>query len=175
MSMSAKYPPVQGRGTVAITARNPGIAAHLATVRVDPDTKVPRVISYVAVQDVGKIINPSGIEDQIHGGVAQGIGRALYEDMVYDEDGRLLAGSLLDYALPNSHQIPNIDVVMVENPGQAAGVAFGLRGVGEPPIVPVAAAVANAVADASGFRVTELPVTAERVFRASEDGVREAQ
>ena len=141
----------------------------------DPDTKVPRVISYVAVQDVGKIINPSGIEDQIHGGVAQGIGRALYEDMVYDEDGRLLAGSLLDYALPNSHQIPNIDVVMVENPGQAAGVAFGLRGVGEPPIVPVAAAVANAVADASGFRVTELPVTAERVFRASEDGVREAQ
>ena len=88
---------------------------------------------------------------------------------------RLLAGSLLDYALPNSHQIPNIDVVMVENPGQAAGVAFGLRGVGEPPIVPVAAAVANAVADASGFRVTELPVTAERVFRASEDGVREAQ
>jgi CO/xanthine dehydrogenase Mo-binding subunit len=175
MSMGAKYAPVQGRGTLSITARNPGLAAHLATVRVDPDTKVPRVIDYVAVQDVGRAINPSGIEDQIHGGVAQGIGRALYEDMVYDEDGRLLAGSLLDYALPNSHQIPNIDVVMVENPGQAPGVAYGLRGVGEPPIVPVSAAVANAVADASGFRVTELPVTAERVFRASEDGVREAE
>ncbi|HEX3245003.1 MAG TPA: molybdopterin cofactor-binding domain-containing protein, partial [Chloroflexota bacterium] len=175
MSMGARYAPVQGRGTLTITSRNPGIAAHLATVRVDPDTKVPRVINYVAVQDVGKAINPSGIEDQIHGGVAQGIGRALYEDMVYDEDGRLLAGSLLDYALPNSHQIPNIDVVMVENPGQAPGVAYGLRGVGEPPIVPVSAAVANAVAAASGYRVTELPVTAERVFRASEDGVREAE
>lgn len=173
MAMGAKYPAVHGRGTIAITGRAPGMAAHLARVHVDPETHVPKVVEYIAVQDVGKAINPSGIEDQIHGGVAQGIGRALYEDMVFDEGGRLLAGSLLDYAIPGSHQIPPIETVLVEHASQA-GAAFGLRGVGEPPIVPVSAAIANAVASATRHRVTELPITAERVFRAIEGGVHES-
>ena len=135
MSMSAKYPPVQGPGTVAITARNPGIAAHLATVRVDPDTRVPRVISYVAVQDVGKIINPRASKTKFMVAWRRASAALSMRTWSTTRTDACSPGSLLDYALPNSHQIPNIDVVMVENPGQAAGVAFGLRGVGEPPIV----------------------------------------
>lgn len=165
MAMQARYEPVYARGSVAIRGRAPGFAVHLARVHVDPETHVPRVIDYVAVQDVGKAVNPAGVEDQIHGGVAQGIGRALYEDMIFDEDGRLLTGSLLDYALPGSHQVPPIEAVIVEVRSDA-GSELGVRGAGEPPIIPVAAAVGNAVADATGVRVTELPVTPERIYRA---------
>jgi CO/xanthine dehydrogenase Mo-binding subunit len=138
-------------------------------VRVDRDTGKTDVLKYVAAQDVGKAINPAGVEDQIMGGVVQGVGWALYEQMAYDESGQLVTASLLDYTLPGIHQAPeSIEPLIVEVPSQSG--PFGVRGVGEPPVVPVAAAVANAIRDAIGTRLTELPMTAERVTDAIAKG-----
>jgi CO/xanthine dehydrogenase Mo-binding subunit len=122
------------------------------------------VVEYVAVHDVGRAINPAMVEENIHGGVAQGIGWALYEQMLYDEAGRLVTSSLLDYTLPGSHQIPTIESVILEIPSQSG--PYGLRGVGEPPVIPVAAAIANAVSAATGQRLTAIPITAEALHRA---------
>jgi CO/xanthine dehydrogenase Mo-binding subunit len=159
-----KYPPVLGNGRSAVEERAPGIAAHLARVRVDPDTHEPRVVGYVAIQDVGKAVNPAGIEDQIHGGVAQGIGWALYEGIVLDDDGRVLTGSLLDYALPTAEKVPAIETILLEIPSRSG--PFGVRGVGEPPVIPGAAAIGNAIKDAVGVRLTEIPMTAQKLHRA---------
>ena len=123
-----------------------------------------QVLDYVAVQDVGRALNPAGVEDQIRGGVAQGIGWALYEGMAYDADGRLQTGSLMDYTLPSALKVPPIEAVMVEVPSPYG--PLGARGVGEPPIVGGAAAVANAIAEASGAELTDIPMTAERVIAA---------
>src|SRR5207244_7360231 len=109
-----KYEPVLGRGRVAPSASGPGFVAHLARVHVDEETGVVRVLDYVAAQDVGRAINPAGVEDQIRGGVAQGIGWALYEQMSYDADGRLQTGTLMDYTLPTSLHVPPITPVVVE-------------------------------------------------------------
>ena len=159
-----RYEPVFGRGAAAPSASGPGFVAHLARVHVDQETGVVRVLDYVAVQDVGKALNPAGVEDQICGGVAQGIGWALYEGLVYDEDGRLQTGSFMDYALPSSELVPPITPVIVEVPAPEG--PLGARGVGEPPIVAGAAAIANAIADATGAHPTTLPMTAERVLEA---------
>ncbi len=159
-----RYEPVFGRGRSAPSASGPSFVAHLARVHVDEETGAVRVLDYVAVQDVGKALNPAGIEDQICGGVAQGIGWALYEGLVYDEDGRLQTGSLMDYVLPAAEQIPPITPVIVEVPAPEG--PLGARGVGEPPIVAGAAAIANAIADATGVHLTVLPMTAERVLDA---------
>jgi CO/xanthine dehydrogenase Mo-binding subunit len=164
--MNGKYPPVYGQGRSGITERAPGIAAHLARVQVDPDTHVPRVVGYVAIQDVGRAINPAGVEDQIHGGVAQGIGWALYEGIVLDESGRVQTGSLLDYALPSVDKVPPIETIILEVPSKSG--PFGVRGVGEPPVIPPAAAIGNAIRDATNVRLTHIPMTAERLHRAME-------
>ena len=111
---------------------------------------------YVAVQDVGFAINPAAVEGQIQGGVAQGIGWALYEGISYDEDGQPQAASLLDYTLPRARMIPNMEVVLVEVASDAG--PYGAKGVGEPPAIPGAAAIANAIKDASGARLTSLPI-----------------
>ena len=108
------------------------------------------MIGYVAIQDVGKAVNPAGIEEQIHGGVAQGIGWALYEGIVLDDDGRVVTGSLLDYALPTADKVPPIETVLLEVPSRSG--PFGVRGVGEPPVIPGAAAIGNAIRDAVGVR-----------------------
>jgi len=107
-------------------------------------------------------INPAEVEGQIHGGVVQGIGWALFEQMVYDEDGQLLTATLMDYALPQSPEMPTITPLLVELPSLLG--PFGAKGVGEPPVVPVAAAIAHAIRDAVGARMSELPMTPERVF-----------
>ncbi len=156
------YEPIYGRGGAAPAAAGAGFVAHLARVRVDEETGVVQVLDYVAVQDVGRAINPAGIEDQIYGGVAQGIGWALYEQMSYDADGRLQTGTLMDYTVPSSLQIPHITPVIVEV--SSPDGPLGARGVGEPPIIPGAAAVANAILDATGVRPTEIPVTPERLL-----------
>lgn len=168
MAQNGKYPPVTGQGRSGITERAPGLAAHLARVRVDPDTHEPRVVEYVAVQDVGRAINPAGIEDQIHGGVVQGIGWALYEGIVLDDDGRVLTGSWLDYVVPSARQAPHIETILLEVPSRSG--PFGVRGVGEPPVIPGAAAIGNAIRDAAGVRLTEIPMTAERLHRAIATG-----
>lgn len=166
MNFGAPYEPVFGRGRSANRVSAPAFAAHLAKVAVDPETGEVRVLDYVAAQDVGRAINPAEVEGQIHGGVTQGIGWALMEGMVYDEGGQLLTATLMDYALPHSEDAPTITPLLVEVPSGLG--PFGARGVGEPPVVPVAAAIANAVKDAIGVRLTQLPMTPERVLAALE-------
>jgi CO/xanthine dehydrogenase Mo-binding subunit len=158
-----KYEPVLGQGRVGQPDSAPGFVAHLARVHVDTDTGVVKVLDYVAAQDVGKVINPAGIEGQVRGGVAQGIGWALFEQMIYDDSGHLRTGSFADYELPSALEVPHIDNIMIECPSPDG--PLGARGVGEPPVVPCAAAIANAVYDAIGVRPTELPIRPESILR----------
>ncbi len=162
MRFGAPYEPVYGRGRSANRVSSPMFAAHLARVAVDPETGEVRVLDYIAAQDVGRAINPAEVEGQIHGGVVQGIGWALLEGMIYDEQGQLLTSTLMDYALPHSQDVPTITTLLVEVPSELG--PFGAKGVGEPPVVPVAAAIANAIRDAVGVRMMELPMTPELVF-----------
>ncbi len=164
MNFGAPYEPVYGRGRSANRVSSPMFAAHLARVAVDPETGEVRVLDYIAAQDVGRAINLAEVEGQIHGGVVQGIGWALFEGMTYDEQGQLLTSTLMDYALPHSQDVPTITPLLVEVPSELG--PFGAKGVGEPPVVPVAAAIANAIRDAVGVRMTQLPMTPERVFVA---------
>jgi CO/xanthine dehydrogenase Mo-binding subunit len=159
-----KYQPVYGYGATAIVDSAPGFAVHVAEVEVDDVTGQTKVVNYVAGQDVGFAINPAAIEGQVHGGVAQGIGWALYEGLQYDDDGQLLTASLMDYTLPKADMIPPIDVVLVEVPSEHG--AYGSKGVGEPPAIPGPAAVANAIRDASGARVTQIPIRPEVLSKA---------
>ena len=162
MSMSGGFTPVQGRGGSGITQSAPGFAAHLAEVSVDDLTGEVTVHRYVAVQDVGFAINPAAVEGQIHGGVAQGIGWALYEGLPYDAEGQPRASTLMDYALPRARMIPPIETVLVEIASEAG--PYGAKGVGEPPAIPGAAAIANAIRDATGARLTSLPIHAADVL-----------
>lgn len=164
MLFNGHHPPVYGRGSSGLRQGYPAATVHLARVRVDPETGQVQLLRYAAVQDVGRAINPAAVEGQIAGGAVQGIGWGLYEGMEYDESGTLLTASLLDYALPRAPDLPSIETVVLEEP--APTNPFGVKGVGEPPIMLGAAVLANAVADALGERVYELPLTAARVLRA---------
>ncbi len=162
MQFAGKYEPIYGRGRSALKTSSPQYGVHVARVAVDPDTGEVRVLDYVVVQDVGFAINPGEVEGQVYGGVTQGLGWALFERLVYDENGQLLTSTLMDYALPHITDMPNFTSILVEVPS-ALG-PFGAKGVGEPPVVPVGATIANAVFDAVGKRVTQLPITPERLF-----------
>jgi len=164
MRFGAPFEPVYGSGRSANRVSSPMFTAHLARVAVDPETGDVRVLDYIAAQDVGRAINPAEVEGQIHGGVVQGIGWALFEGMTYDEQGQLLTSTLMDYALPHSMDVPTITPILVEVPSELG--PFGAKGVGEPPVVPVAAAIANAIKDAVGVRMAELPMTPEHVYDA---------
>jgi CO/xanthine dehydrogenase Mo-binding subunit len=164
MQFGAKYEPVYGRGGSATVARSPAFAAHLSEVEVDMETGAVRVTRHLTVQDVGRAINPAAVEGQIQGGVVQGIGWALLEKMPYDAEGQLLAATLMDYALPQSDQVPLVESVLLEVASDHG--PFGAKGVGEPPVVGVPAAIANAVAAATGQRFTSLPITAQAVVEA---------
>lgn len=159
-----KYEPVYGYGSTAIVDSAPGFAVHVAEVEVDDVTGQTQVVNYVAGQDVGFAINPAAVEGQVHGGVAQGIGWALYEGLKYDDDGQLLTASLMDYTLPKAGMIPPIEVVLVEVPSDHG--SYGSKGVGEPPAIPGPAAVANAIRDAVGARVTQIPILPEVLSKA---------
>jgi CO/xanthine dehydrogenase Mo-binding subunit len=164
MRFGAKYPPVFGQGSTAITRQSPGFAGHMVRVRVDRDTGAVTILEYVAAQDVGFAINPPAVEGQVLGGVVQGVGWGLYEQMTYDENGSLLTSTFTDYAVPKAPHAPRMQTIIVEVPSDDG--PFGAKGVGEPPVVPAAAAIANAIADATGVRCTALPITAERLARA---------
>ncbi|HVB23939.1 MAG TPA: xanthine dehydrogenase family protein molybdopterin-binding subunit [Ktedonobacteraceae bacterium] len=164
MQFAGKYAPIYGRGRSANRTSSPMYTTHLAKVAVDPETGEVRVLEYVAVQDVGFAINPAEVAGQIEGGVTQGIGWALFEGLVYDENGQALTSSLMDYALPHTQDVPNITTIFVQVPSVLG--PFGSKGVGEPPVVPVGPTIANAVRDAVGARVTQLPITSERLFEA---------
>lgn len=139
-------------------------AVHLAEVEVDRETGTVRVVRYAAFQDVGTAVDRSAVEGQVEGGVVMGLGTALSEEMLWTSDARLANPGLLDYRLPRLRDVPPIQAELIE--GFAGAGPFGAKGIGEPPIIPVPAAVANAVADATGTRIYELPLTPERVARA---------
>ncbi len=167
MRFAGRFEPVYGRGRAANNVTVPMYTAQVAKVAVDPETGEVRVLDFVAAQDVGHAINPAEVEGQIYGGVTQGIGWALFEGFSYDENGQLLTSTLMDYALPHSYDVPNITPILVEIPSGLG--PFGAKGVGEPPVIPVAAVIANAIADATGAHVRQLPMTPERVFSALHD------
>ena len=157
--------PVVGRATVSPTGVGNVFATHIVDVEVDIDTGKVEILRYTAVQDVGKAIHPSYVEGQIQGGVVQGIGWALNEEFIYDDEGHLTNASFLDYRMPTSLDLPMIEAVLVEvaNPGHP----YGVRGVGEVPIVPPPAAVANAIYRATGLRMTDLPMSPRKILEAS--------
>lgn len=155
--------PIMGEGQAAPPDSAPGAVAHLVKVKVDRETGRVQPLHYVAIQDVGFALNPTMVEGQIQGGVGQGIGWGLYEAMRYDEQGQLLTASFLDYALPKADMLPTIEAILVENPSPLG--SFGTRGVGEPPITAPLAALANAIRDAVGVRLTQLPMTSELVWQ----------
>ena len=160
----SKVPPVLGVSHPAFSQQAPAFAAELARIEVDPETGDVTLHGFVVVQDVGKAINPLGVEGQMQGGAVQSLGMALTEALTYDDAGRLTNPSLLDYRKLTAADLPNIETIIVEKPSPAG--PFGARGVGEPPIVPAPAAIANAVHDATGVRLTELPLTPERIALA---------
>jgi CO/xanthine dehydrogenase Mo-binding subunit len=139
-------------------------AAHVAEVAVDRETGTVRVTRYAAFHDIGTVIDGATAPAQVEGGVVMGLGTALTEEAIWSEDGRLLNAGLLDYRLPTLGSVPPIEVAFVE--GFPGAGPFGAKGLGEPPIIPVAAAVALAVRDATGAHITELPLSSERVARA---------
>ncbi|MFW6042013.1 MAG: xanthine dehydrogenase family protein molybdopterin-binding subunit, partial [Guyparkeria sp.] len=168
MSFGGKYEPVSGLGKSAVQDKAPGFSAQLAHVYVDEDTGEVELKKLVVAQDVGKALNPAMVEGQIMGGAVQGIGWGLYEGLIYDDNGQPLNPNLMDYTLPKLDQAPPLEVNLVELNSKAG--PFGAKGVGEPPVVPTAAALANAIADATGgARVAELPMTSQRVRQAIAD------
>ncbi|MCC7346512.1 MAG: xanthine dehydrogenase family protein molybdopterin-binding subunit, partial [Variibacter sp.] len=144
----------------------PSFHAHAADLSVDQDTGEVTIHRYVVAQDVGYAINPTYIEGQIEGGVSQGLGQALSEEIVY-RDGRVLNANLTDYKMPTSMDVPPIESILIEHPS-AAG-PYGAKGVGEPPCIEPPATIANAVAAATGLWVQSLPITAEKILLGLRD------
>ncbi len=137
-------------------------AVHVALVEVDRDTGRPRVCRYVVVEDCGPVVNPTIVEGQIHGAVAQGLGEALLESVVYDADGQLLTATLMDYAIPRADDVPSFEIGHLETPSPL--MPGGVKGMGEGGTIGAPAALANAVADAVrvlGVRITALPIRPE--------------
>ncbi len=163
MQFAGKYAPIFGHGRHANNRSSPAFCAQLAEVEVDQDTGQIRVPRLVLVQDVGRAINPPGIEGQMRGGAVQGLGWALYEKIIYDESGQLLTGTWVEYNVPSADQAAgSIETVLIEVPSEHG--PYGARGVGGPPVIATAAAVANAIADATGRRLTDLPMTPQRLL-----------
>lgn len=160
--------PINGQAQLNARGAGPGFATHLCDVEVDPETGRVEILRYTAVQDAGRAVHPSYVEGQMQGGVAQGVGWALNEEYCFDADGVLENPSFLDYRMPVASDLPMIDTVVVEVPNP--NHPYGVRGVGETPIVPPLAAVANAVAGAAGVRMASLPISPPRLLAALEEG-----
>ncbi|HEY7494347.1 MAG TPA: xanthine dehydrogenase family protein molybdopterin-binding subunit [Candidatus Tectomicrobia bacterium] len=158
--------PLLGRG--AFSSRMPQslhcYGTQIVEVDVDEDTGEVTLVRLVAAHDVGRAINPQGVEGQIQGGVTQAIGHALMEQVCYGPDGTPATQGFLDYKIPSAMDLPEVEAVIVEVPDDEG--PFGARGIGEPPILALAPAVANAIYDAVGVRITSLPITAEKVRQA---------
>lgn len=159
---------VRGAGVISVTGTAsgmepaPAFTAHVADVEVDEDTGKVQILNYTVFEDVGKAINRIGVEGQIQGGVAQGIGWALHEEYIYSEDGRMANSSFLDYRMPTALDLPRIKTELIEVP--ASDGPYGVRGVGEVPIVPPAGTLANAIYDATGVRMDRLPMSPQNIF-----------
>ena len=153
---------VTGTGVSAGAAQSGAFGTHCVDVEVDPELGKVQILRYTIAQDAGTAIHPSYVEGQMQGGVAQGIGWALNEEYYYDDDGAMRNATYLDYRMPTCYDLPMIDTIIVENPDP--NHPFGVRGVGEVPIVPPPAAIANAIADAVGVRMQELPMSPPKLL-----------
>jgi CO/xanthine dehydrogenase Mo-binding subunit len=156
--------PISGQGKLNAQGAAPSFGVHIADVEVDPGTGRVKIVRYTAIQDAGTAIHPSYVEGQLQGGAVQGIGWALNEEYIYGEDGKLQNGAFLDYRIPVASDLPMIDTIIVEVPNPRH--PYGVRGVGETPIVPPMATVANAVKDATGIRFEALPMSPPKVLAA---------
>lgn len=156
-------------GTSAINAQGaaPSLGTHLVDVEVDPETGKVDIKRYTVIQDAGRAIHPAYVEGQFQGGAAQGIGWALNEEYIYNKDGKLDNPGFLDYRIPVASDLPMIDTIIVEVPNP--NHPYGVRGVGETPIVPPMGTIANAVSRATGIRFTELPMSPPRVRKAIDE------
>ena len=156
--------PIVGRATVNPGGVGNAFAIHIVDVEVDSETGKVEILRYTSIQDVGKAIHPSYVEGQLQGGAVQGIGWALNEEYFFNENGDMLNSSFLDYRMPVSLDLPMIDTVLVEvaNPGHP----FGVRGVGEACLIPPMAAIANAINDAIGIRMNELPMSPGKIVKS---------
>jgi CO/xanthine dehydrogenase Mo-binding subunit len=160
--------PIEAQGRADVPSLAPSVSGHVVRVRVDRETGAVIVLADHVVQDVGRVLNAALVEGQQHGAAAQGIGWATMERLVHDGNGQLLTGTFLDYALPRAEDVGRLDVTSVEVP--APDGPLGAKGIGEAPVIAGAAAVANAIAAATGVRLRELPMTRPRVWRALNDG-----
>ena len=159
--------PITGQASLTAQGAAPAFATHVCDVEVDPETGRVDILRYTAVQDAGRSIHPSYVEGQIQGGVAQGIGWALNEEYIYNDDGQLENPGFLDYRMPVASDLPMLDTAVVEVPNDAH--PQGVRGVGEVPIAPPMAAVANAIHSALGLRLTDLPMSPPKVLEAIDE------
>ncbi|WDI40723.1 xanthine dehydrogenase family protein molybdopterin-binding subunit [Bremerella sp. P1] len=156
--------PVVGRASISKDVSTNGFGVHICDVEVDPETGKVRVLRYTAIQDAGKAIHPSYVEGQLQGGAVQGIGWALNEEYYYRDDATMANASLLDYRMPTCYDLPMIDTIIVEVPNPDH--PYGVRGVGETPIVPPPAAVQSAIYHACGARMFELPMSPPKLWKA---------
>lgn len=163
-AMGTNEGPISGQWVLGRIPTYPSYSADIAVVEVDPETGKIKLLDLVAAQDVGRALNPMLVEGQMEGGAVQSIAYGMMEGYAYDEQARVMNPHLLDYAIPTIMDIPHITSIMVEEP--AAHGPYGGKGVGEPPIIPGAAAIVNAVADAIGVRVTDIPLTPQRIVAA---------
>lgn len=162
--------PIAAHVSINAQGAGPGFGTHICDVEVDPDTGRVTVLRYTAIQDVGQAVHPSYVEGQLQGGAAQGVGWALNEAYLYDDNGAQLNPGFLDYRMPVASDLPMIDTVLVEVPNPRH--PFGVRGVGEVPIIPPLGAVANAVSRATGTRHVDLPMSPPAVLRAIQRAAR---
>ncbi len=165
--MGATGGPISGHFEATPEGAGVSFGTHIVDAEVDPETGKTSITRYTVIQDAGKAIHPTYVEGQYQGGAAQGIGWALNEEYIYGEDGRLQNSIFLDYRIPVASDLPMIDTVIVEVPNP--GHPFGVRGVGETGIVPPLAAIANAVSNAAGVRLKQLPMSPPRILAALKD------
>ena len=159
--------PIAGHHEFNADGAGVSFATHIVDVEVDPETGAAKVLRYTVLQDAGKAVHPSYVEGQYQGGATQGIGWALNEEYVYGKDGRLQNAGFLDYRIPVCSDLPMIDTVILEIPNP--NHPYGVRGVGETSIVPPLAAIANAVSNAAGVRMTHIPMSPPRILKALEN------
>jgi len=158
---------IAGHAEINAQGAGPGFGTHIVDVEVDKQTGSVKILRYTVVQDVGKAIHPAYVEGQLQGGAVQGIGWALNEEYVYGDDGVLQNPGFLDYRVPVASDLPFIDTVIVEVPNP--NHPYGVRGCGEVPIIPPLAAIANAIENAIGLRLCQLPFSPPRVLKAIDD------
>ena len=159
--------PISGHAELNVQGAGPSLGTHIVDVEVDKETGRVEVIRYTVLQDAGKAVHPSYVEGQYQGGAVQGIGWALNEEYVYGDDGRLQNPGFLDYRIPVASDVPMIDTVIVEVPNPVH--PYGVRGVGETPIIPPMAAINSAIENATGLRFTSLPMSPPKVLKGLEE------